>query len=167
MAVLDRMLEAVCAALLGATVLIAFVAVIFRYVIGASLSWSFEASLALLTYLTFLGSYLAMRKNAHLKVEVFAAKLPIVLQLIVFAMNQAIILAIAGVMIFYGAKQVEMFFSQTTAVMQIPIGWLYLAIPLSGALIGLQGTLETVAGIRRGLAGQALFSAADGSPSEL
>lgn len=167
MAFLDRMLEAICAALLGATVLIAFIAVIFRYVIGASLSWSFEASLALLTYLTFLGSYLAMRQRAHLKVEVFAAKLPIPLQLVIFTINQAIVLAIAAVMIFYGAKQVAMFFSQTTAVMQIPIGWLYIAIPLSGALIGLQGTVETAAGIRRGCAGHALFSAADGSASEL
>ena len=167
MTVLDRILEAVCAALLGATVLIAFIAVIFRYVIGASLSWSFEASLALLTYLTFLGSYLAMRQNAHLKVEVFAARLPVQLQLAVFVLNQAVVLGIAGVMIWYGMRQVVDFFSQTTAVMQIPIGWLYLAIPLSGALMTLQALVELVAGVQRGLSGQPLYSAADAPASEI
>jgi TRAP-type transport system small permease protein len=165
--VLDRILEAVCAALLGATVLIAFIAVIFRYVIGASLSWSFEASLAMLTYLTFLGSYLAMRHNAHLKVEVFAARLPIPMQLAVFVLNQAVVLGIGGVMIWYGMRQVVDFFSQTTAVMQIPIGWLYIAIPLSGALMTLQALVELVTGVRRGLSGEPLYSAADAAASEI
>ncbi len=81
---INRVLEAICTALLAVTVLIAFTAVIFRYVIGSALSWSFEASLVLLTYLTFIGSYLALRKHSHLKVDVFIRMLPPLGQVTVF-----------------------------------------------------------------------------------
>ena len=40
---INRILETICAVILAITVLITFIAVIFRYVIGSALSWSFEA----------------------------------------------------------------------------------------------------------------------------
>ena len=137
---IDKTLEAICAALLAATVLITFIAVFFRYVIDSALSWSFEASLALLTYLTFVGCYLAMRKNAHLKVEVLVARFPVPAQALVLAVNQSVIFAITVIMVFYGTRQMVMFHSQTTLVMELPLSLLYAAIPaqrpLDGAAIG-------------------------------
>lgn len=158
---IDRVLEAICAALLAATVLIAFVAVVFRYGIGSSLSWSFEASLALLTYLTFIGAYLAMRKNAHLKVEVLVAKLPCTAQLLVFAVNQFIVLLIAVVMMIYGSRQVLLFHNQATLVLEISVGLLYAAVPLSGLLVGLQGVLDLRDGYRRWRSGIPVFAKSD------
>ena len=73
---INRILEAICAALLLATVVIGFMAVIYRYVFDNALSWSFEALLGLLTYITFIGAYLALRKNAHLRVDLLASALP-------------------------------------------------------------------------------------------
>jgi len=163
--VIDRILEAVCAALLAATVLIAFIAVIFRYVIGSALSWSFEASLALLTYLTFLGCYLAMRKNAHLKVEVLAARFPVSVQALVFAINQLVIFAIAAIMVVYGMRQVLLFHKQTTLVMELPLSLLYTAIPLSGLLMGLQAAVELIGGVRRWRRGEAVFDHGEVPPA--
>lgn len=162
---IDRILEAVCAALLAATVLIAFVAVIFRYVIGAALSWSFEASLALLTYLTFLGCYLALRKNAHLKVEVLVQRLPLWGQALVWTFNQLTIVAIAGVMVVFGARQVQLFHDQTTLVMELPVSLLYAAIPLSGLLMGLESAFRIRHGYRRWARGEPLFDADPGAAS--
>lgn len=161
---IDRILEAICAALLAATVLITFIAVFFRYVIGAALSWSFEASLALLTYLTFVGCYLAMRKNAHLKVEVLVARLPALAQALVFTLNQCVILAIAGVMVIYGMRQMVMFHSQTTLVMELPLSLLYAAIPLSGMLMALQSITELVGGIGRWRRREPVFITDDEPP---
>jgi TRAP-type C4-dicarboxylate transport system permease small subunit len=120
--VVNRVLEAICAAILATTVLIAFTAVIFRYVIGSALSWSFEASLALLTYLTFIGCYLALRKHSHLKVDVLVRMLPRLGQAIVFAVNQLLIAGIGAVMLYHGARQVLLYQSQNTLVMEIPVG---------------------------------------------
>ena len=164
---IDRALEAICAALLAATVLVAFVAVIFRYVLGSALSWSFEASLMLLTYLTFLGSYLAMRRNAHLKVEVLAAKLPRVGQLLVFSLNQLVIVGVASIMVVYGIRQVALFHSQTSLVIELPLSLLYAVIPVGGLLMGLQGLVELRSGLRRWRHGAALFEAGAGAKAEL
>ncbi len=163
---IDKILEVICAGILAATVLIAFIAVIFRYVIGSALSWSFEASLALLTYLTFLGCYLAMRKNSHLKVEVLVTKLPAAPQMLVFAFNQIIVFAIAAIMVIYGARQVLLFHDQTTLVMELPKSLLYAAIPLSGLLMGLQAVMELMSGIRRWRRGDAIFKRRELSPKE-
>lgn len=161
---IDRILEVICAALLAATVLITFIAVIFRYVLGSALSWSFEASLALLTYLTFVGCYLAMRKNAHLKVEVLVAQFPALAQVLVFVMNQLIIIAIAVVMVVFGMRQMLMFHSQTTLVLELPLSLLYAAIPLSGLLMALQAVTELFGGVGRWRRGELIFDAGDEPP---
>ena len=162
---IDKILEAVCAAILAATVLIAFIAVIFRYVIGAALSWSFEASLALLTYLTFIGCYLAMRKHAHLKVEVLVARFPLPAQATVFAFNQLVICAIAAVMVIYGTRQVVLFHSQTTLVMELPLSLLYIAIPLSGLLMALQAVMELFDGLGRWRRREVIYRLDEGPPA--
>jgi len=160
----DRILEAICAALLAATVLIAFTAVIFRYVLGSALSWSFEASLALLTYTTFLGAYLAARKSAHLKVEVLVARLPIPAQALVFSLNQMSILAIAYVMIHYGVRQLWLFHDQRSLVIEMPLSILYAAIPLSGLLIGSQALIEWIDALRRAARREPVFQSGAAAP---
>jgi TRAP-type C4-dicarboxylate transport system permease small subunit len=162
---INRVLEAICTALLAVTVLIAFTAVIFRYVIGSALSWSFEASLVLLTYLTFIGSYLALRKHSHLKVDVFIRMLPPLGQVTVFVVNQLLIAAIAGVMIYHGGRQVVLYHSQTTLVMEIPLGFLYAAIPLSGLLMGLDSLVVLYMGVRRYARGEPAMEFDDPSTS--
>ena len=161
---IDRTMEAICVALLAATVLIAFAAVMFRYVIGSALSWSFEASLALLTYITFLGAYLAARKSAHLKVEVLVSRLPVLGQALVFSLNQMIILGIAYVMIHYGVRQLWLFHDQQSLVMEMPLGLLYAAIPLSGVLIGLQAAVEWIDALRRAARRKPIFQPGAAAP---
>lgn len=155
----NRILEAICAVILAATVLIAFASVIFRYVIGSALSWSFEASLALLTYLTFIGCYLALRKQSHLKVEVLVGKLPPAGQLACFVMNQSLVVVIGLLMVYQGGRQTLLFMDQTTLVMQISKAYLYAAIPLSGALMSLDSLAVLVSGLRRCARGEALYKA--------
>ena len=145
----NRVLEATCALLLAAAVLVAFLAVIFRYVVGSALSWSFEASLALLTYITFVGCYLALRQNSHLKVDVFVRLLPRAGQAVVFTLIQCTIIAIAVVMLHYGGRQLWLFKEQTTLVMELPSWVLYAAIPLSGLMMGIDAAFGLFAGLRR------------------
>ena len=145
----NRVLEATCAFLLAAAVLVAFLAVIFRYVVGSALSWSFEASLALLTYITFVGCYLALRQNSHLKVDVFVRLLPRAGQAVVFTLIQCTIIAIAVVMLYYGWRQLWLFKGQTTLVMELPSWLLYAAIPLSGLMMGIDAAFGLLRGLRR------------------
>ncbi|MCC5780971.1 TRAP transporter small permease [Nitratireductor sp. B36] len=154
---INRILEAICAALLLATVVIGFMAVIYRYVFDNALSWSFEALLGLLTYITFIGAYLALRKNAHLRVDLLASALPRPGRLILFLCNQALIGLIGLLMLRQGWRQTVLFQDQTTQVLEISNAYLYAAIPVCGLLICIDAITRIFIGLRRFSTGQEPF----------
>ena len=158
---IDRILEAICALILALMVGVAFVSVIFRYVLGSSLSWSFEASLALLSYLTFVGCYLALRKGAHLKVDVLVQRMPVTAQLLCFVANQIMMIGIGAIMTWEGGRLTSLFYAQKTLVLEIPRGVLYVMVPLTGALIAIDGVVWLVGGIKSHRRGEPLFPSAD------
>lgn len=145
----NRILDAITAAILAVTVVIAFVAVIFRYVIESSLTWSFEASLVLLTYLTFIAGYSALRHGSHLKVDVFVRLMPFPAQVAIFAMNQLAISGIGVVMVVWGGRQTWLYHAQTTMVMEIPLGFLYVIIPLCGLAMAVDSLWQLGVGLNR------------------
>ena len=129
---INRILEGVIALLLVGAVGVAFLAVIYRYALDSALSWSFEVSLALLTYITFIGGYLALRKGAHLKVDLLLARLPFPMRGAAFLMNQALIGLIGWIMAWYGTSQTLRFSEQLTNVLEVSTAWYYAAIPIAG-----------------------------------
>lgn len=163
---INRILEAVIAGLLAATVVVAFTAVIFRYALGSALSWSFEVSLALLTYITFLGAYLALRKGAHLKVDLLVKRLPRLPQGIIFLLNQGLIATIGWIMAWYGGRQMLHFADQNTTVLEISTAWYYAAVPLVGALMMLDALHVAGRGALRLAAGQEA-DPRDSDPAEI
>lgn len=151
---LNRVLEAVVAFLMLLTVTIGFAAVVSRYGFGRSFAWSFEASQALLVYMTFVSAFLALRKGAHLRIDVIFNRLPTQARIVVHIFNQFTIAGVGAVMAFWGYRQAMRFFWRKSLVMEFPVGFLYLIIPLCGAAIVLQalGTLPGgIARIRQGL----------------
>ncbi|WP_370286374.1 TRAP transporter small permease [Pseudooceanicola nanhaiensis] len=146
---INRILEAIIAALLVAAVGVAFVAVIYRYALDSALSWSFEVSLALLTYITFLGAYLALRKGAHLRVTILTDRMPRAVRGVAFLVNQVIIAIIGWIMFWDGGRQVLRFADQTTNVLEISTAWYYAAIPVAGILMLIDAACMTVLGAIR------------------
>jgi TRAP-type transport system small permease protein len=150
---LDRLCEAISAALLAALVLITFLTVIYRYVIQSSLPWTYEVLLGLLVYLTFFSGYLALRKGAHLRIDVLVCRLPRPGQLVVYLINQALIIGVALVMLIWGAQQTLAFSDRRSLMLDIPMSAFYVIIPLAGAAMTiecLRQILGTLAGYRRG-----------------
>ncbi len=141
--------EALVAVLLLAAVSVAFLAVVYRYLLDDALSWSFEVSLALLTYITFIGSYLALRRGAHLKVDILVKLLPAWSRNALFVVNQVIIGSVGAIMAWYGGRQVVRFADQTTNVLEISNGYLYAAIPIAGGLICLDALVQLLRGLYR------------------
>lgn len=146
---INRILEGVIAVLLVAAVGVAFLAVIYRYALNSALSWSFEVSLALLTYITFIGGYLALRKGAHLKVDLLLARMPFPMRGAAFLLNQALIGLIGWIMAWHGTKQMLRFSDQLTNVLEVSTSWYYAAIPIAGVLICLDAVTTTIRGLIR------------------
>ena len=129
----DRVLEALSALLLAALVGITFLTVIYRYIIQSSLAWSYEVLLGLLVYLTFFSGFLALRKGAHLRIDVLVSHLPDRIQLLVYTVNQSLIIGVALVMLIWGTEQTLAFNDRRSLMLDIPMSVFYVIIPLAGA----------------------------------
>lgn len=135
-------------------VVIAAAAVFYRYVLGSSLSWSFELLLILLTYMTFIGAYAAMRRGMHLRVDVVVRMLPRVPQTIVFVLAQSLILLVALVMVRWGFELFMRAGDRSTTMLELPRGYLYIIIPISGMAMALETAHQLFRGVRRFLRGE-------------
>lgn len=154
MRVIDKIVDAIMAANMLFAVVIAATAVFYRYVLDSSLSWSFELLLVLLTYMTFIGCYAAMRRGTHLRVDVIVRMLPRIPQTIVFVFAQLLILLVAVVMVRWGFEQFMRFGDRNTTMLEIPRGYLYIIIPISGLAMALETIRQLIRGIRRCLRGE-------------
>ncbi|EPC03180.1 C4-dicarboxylate ABC transporter permease [Litchfieldella anticariensis FP35 = DSM 16096] len=145
---LDRFFEAVAALLLSAITLLALAAVVARYVLNASLSWSSEVLIGLLVYVTFFCGYLALRQGAHLRIDVVAALLPRRGQWLLFFVNQALIGVVCVVMVVWGLEQTLTFSHRTTLMLGAPQWLFYVAVPISGAGMLLELVRQCVVAVK-------------------
>ena len=73
---IERLVEKLMALALVLIVLLIFSNVVGRYVLGTSFAGAEELSRLLFVWLVFLGAILALRRHAHLGVELVQARLP-------------------------------------------------------------------------------------------
>ncbi len=72
----DRLEEAFMVVVLAAMTLLTFVQVVLRYVFGASLVWSLEATTYLAAWLVLVGMSYGVRTQAHIAVDLVTSRLP-------------------------------------------------------------------------------------------
>jgi TRAP-type transport system small permease protein len=127
--VMNRITEVVCAVMVLAMTLVVATQVICRYLLGASLTWSEEASRYLLVWITFLGGSIAFKRGMHTGFDaVVRALSPGARRATVLVT----LLAIVTFLIIVGLKgmQLALFnMAQWSPAMRLPMGAVYLAIP--------------------------------------
>ena len=110
--------------------------VISRYVFGFSFEWSEELARFLFVWVVFLGSALIMGESGHLAVKllpqaVAGTWIGVALDVVINLASYVFIL----LLIVQGSKMVETMTFQTAPGLGIAMSWVYLVIPLSGALM--------------------------------
>lgn len=146
--VFDKLLEVVVGALIVAATAVGFVEVISRYVIGSSISWSFEFLQIILVYITFIGGFLATRKRSHLRVTVVVEALPRWPRFICFLVGQLGIAVTTIVMTIWGWDYAFRFAGATTDMLRIPVVYLYIVVPLCGFAMSCQVVADIVNGLK-------------------
>jgi len=126
--------------------------VYYRYVLSDALSWSEEIAKFLMVWMTFTGAPIALRQGGHVAIELLPNALPgrmrHAAQLVVFL----IILALMAVFVHQGGVFAWNARTQIAATLSFgfPLFWIFLAIPVGGALmfcIALEFALRAVRGI--------------------
>jgi C4-dicarboxylate transporter DctQ subunit len=114
--------------------------VIARYVFNNSLYWSEEFILYALITMSFLTMGMGVRYASHISVEaIYAIAGPRTARALQIGAS-CLGLVFAGVLIFYGIKLSfnTMNMGQLSPAMRIPVGYIYLIIPISGGLMALR-----------------------------
>lgn len=127
-----------------------FAQVISRFILEHPLAWSEELSRYVMIWITFLGASLAIEKKAHPMIEIFAGYLPGRAK----QMAQIIAMLFSSVfysmLIYFGGQFAVRSFGQLTPAMGLPIGYVYLIIPISGVLLLISAVAEIEKIVKRG-----------------
>lgn len=101
--------------------------------------WTEEISLMLLVWLAMLASGLTIRLRDTLSVDIFVKRLSPVVQHVIFRLVWAAVVGFGLFLVYYGWQLAINSFGQTFATVRLPLGWMYLALPVGGALIAFYG----------------------------
>ena len=148
----DRRLRAVnrmlVVVLLAAMALMVFANVVLRFLTDHSILWAEEASRYAMVWLTFLGAGPVLRYGGHIGIDTLERSLPRQAAAI-RAGILALLFAFFCVMVVVGIRYALLTWAQTTPVLGIPIGAVYLAMPLGFALMLVHLVLMARAYVRR------------------
>ena len=120
--------------MLAAMALMVFANVALRFLTDESILWVEEVSRYLMIWLTFIGAGLVLRYGGHIGIDtlqdMWPAHAPKV-RLVVFVL----LLGFFAFMVWIGTRYALLTWNQITPVMQIPVGIVYLAMPIGFALL--------------------------------
>jgi TRAP-type C4-dicarboxylate transport system permease small subunit len=136
-------------AILAAMAVMVFANVALRFLTDHSIVWVEEVSRYLMIWLTFLGAGLVLRYGGHVGIDTLQNALPrhgAAIRVAIYLL----LLVFFAVMLWLGSRYAILAWGQTTPVMQIPIGVVYLAIPLGFGLLILHLVLMAIPYLRQG-----------------
>ena len=131
---LRSILSAAVALVLAAIAAICFIEVV-RRPFGGSFVWYDEFVGYLLVWLTFLGAVLARSYRQHIGIENLLERVGSSTRRWLELVNHALMILVHLVLLGYGSQMVLRFLSERAITVDIPLGLVYLIIPLSAALM--------------------------------
>ena len=120
--------------LLAAMAVMVFANVALRFLTGHSILWVEEVSRYAMIWLTFLGAGLVLRHGGHIGIDTLQTRLPhraATIRAAIFAL----LFGFFAFMAWIGTRYALLTWGQTTPVLQIPVGFVYLAVPAGFALL--------------------------------
>ncbi len=121
--------------LMSFLVIITFMQVFYRYVLNNPLTWSEELARYIFIWIVFLASWYVFKKGGHLGMDFFTQKLSANLQKWLGRLIDGIILVFIFLILKNTPQFLKLTLRQTSAALKIPMGYIYLAFPVSTALM--------------------------------
>jgi TRAP-type C4-dicarboxylate transport system permease small subunit len=127
-----------------------FANVVLRYTTGDSIVWAEEVSRQMMIWIAFLGAGLVLRFGGHVAIDNLHHHVGVRGARLIRALVVAGIALFSVVMVYASGQYMWLMRFQTTAATDIPISWIYLAMPVGFLLILAHLTFIAPAYIRQG-----------------
>jgi TRAP-type C4-dicarboxylate transport system permease small subunit len=154
----DRIVRGAAVALLLSLLVAVLLGVLSRQ-LNAPLAWTDELAQYLLVWTGFVGWIIAARRRSHIRITVFADKLPAGAGRVLEVVTQLAIIVFAAVLIRYSFALIERNWDVESIALPISGAALYIVMPLAGLALILQALAE----IADVVAGRRHVAAAPGS----
>ena len=106
-----------------------------RYVLVRTFTWYDEIARGCFVWLTFLGAAVGVKRQAHFRLHIIVDRLSPRLRRAVVIILPLVVIIFAAVLIQQGLVFLELGRFQQTPVMGLPKAYIYVAIPIGGALM--------------------------------
>ena len=116
-------------------VVVTLAQVFFRYVLAAPLPWSEELARYCFVWIVFLGAAIGLERGIHLGVDIFVNLLPPRLRTGLEVLSNAMIGCFAAAIIYASLPVIGMNMLQRSPAIGVQMSWIYIAIPVSMALV--------------------------------
>jgi TRAP-type C4-dicarboxylate transport system permease small subunit len=146
----DRILESVLITLMALMVFNVIWQVLTRFIFRDPSSYTEELARYLLIWLGLLGAGYCVGQKSHLAIDIVTSRFSGRARLIANLIGHSVILIFAVTVLIAGGQQLvqtTLAYRQTSAALQIPLGYVYLVLPLSGLLIVFYSILSLIAEI--------------------
>jgi len=146
---LDKALKGLVMTCMALMVIVVTWQVVSRYALGDPSQWTEEVARMLLIWVGLFGGVYAYREKAHLGLDLLQQKVGAVGQrrLEVITDISCGLFALAVLVLGGGALvQLTWELEQTTAVLGIPMAWVYIVLPVSGLLIVIYSLVSLFSG---------------------
>ena len=133
--ILSNAVEWVCLVLMVVLAVDLFLGVFSRYVLVRTFTWYDEIARGCFVWLTFLGAAVGVKRHTHFRLHLVVDRFPPRYQRAVTVLALLVVMGFAGVLIQQGWAFLELGRFQQTPVMGLPKNWIYVAVPIGGALM--------------------------------
>ncbi len=147
MAGLERAILAVAAPAVLGLVGLGFVAIVLRYVAGGAYAviWAEEVIRYGFVWVFWLVAPVVVRRDAAFGVDLATQHLPPPVRRAVLRAGWLLVLVLLGVYVYWGLRMVEINASQLSTALEVPMSYVYLAIPVGAAGMAVEVARKAVA----------------------
>jgi TRAP-type C4-dicarboxylate transport system permease small subunit len=118
--------------------------IVFRYVFNAPLGWTEEVARFSFVWVSFFGASALMRVREHINVNVFVERFPSRLRAVCIFLADLLALICIYFFVVGGISLTTNEWRQLAPATEIPMGWVYLAIPISAMLMAIWAAIQTI-----------------------
>ncbi len=131
---INRAIDAITMGFVVIMVVIIFLQIASRAVLGSSFPWTEEAARFLMIWVIYLGAGIAFKYGAHISIESFVPKFPLGLQKLAYVLIGLIAVSFFVILFFTGLEISSKTMVQRSPALGLPMGYVYYVMPISAVL---------------------------------